>query len=81
MRLTCFLRAFGAAAAFVNIGLVAAAPQGHSHDPFHSHGGLSKRAKAYFCDNGAQSTIRGTFEEMKNMVSFYPFEKHGDSAY
>jgi hypothetical protein len=81
MRLTRFFGALGAAAAFANIGLVAAAPQGHSHDHFHSHGRLSKRAKAYFCDSSAQSTLLGTFEEMKNMVSFHPFEKHDDSAY
>jgi hypothetical protein len=80
MHLTLALRALGAAVAFFNFGLVAAAPQGHSHDHFHSHGGLSKRAKTYFCDSSAQSTITGIFAEMKNMVSFYSFKKRGDSA-
>jgi hypothetical protein len=75
MRLTVAFQALGAAVAFFNFGLVAAAPQGHSHDHFHSHRGLSKRAKTYFCDSSTESTITGIFEEMKDMVSFYSFEK------
>lgn len=74
MRLTLAFQAFGAAVAFFNFGQVAAAPQRYSHGHFHSHGGLSKRATTYFCDSSAESTITGTFEEMKNMVRFYPVE-------
>ncbi|KAJ5121555.1 uncharacterized protein N7515_009516 [Penicillium bovifimosum] len=76
MRLSSLLQAVGALAIF-NIGLVTAAPSGHSnryshHHHGHSHGygnsTLTKRTRQYFCDH-ANSALVASVNEIKAMLT------------